>query len=82
MSTKPDETIVICARITTPLYIEDNVIGECSECGWKVQFRPHAPKGRKMCMLCAADQVEPGSTMEILPRMLEDLKAHYRKKTS
>jgi hypothetical protein len=49
--TEPDEVVVVCARITTPLYIPDNKIGKCSECGWKVQFRPHAPKGRRMCVV-------------------------------
>jgi hypothetical protein len=77
----PDkETVVVCARITTPLYIPDNRIGRCSECGWKVQFRPHAPKGRKICMLCAADLVEPDTKVEIPPRMLDDLHDYYRKK--
>ena len=80
MTDEPDEVVVICARITTPLYIPDNRVGRCSECGWKVQFRPHAPKGRKICMLCASDLVEPGDTMKILPRMLEDLATFYRKK--
>jgi hypothetical protein len=75
-----DEVIVLCARITTPLYIPDNRIGRCSECGWKVQFRPHAPRGRRMCMVCAATLVEDGATMEIPPRMLQDLQTYYRKK--
>jgi hypothetical protein len=77
---RDEEVVVVCARITTPLYIPDNRIGKCSECGWKVQFRPHAPKGRKMCMLCAADLVEPGTTMKVPPRMLDDLRTYYRKK--
>jgi len=80
MSKKQEEVVVVCARITTPLYIPDNEIGKCSECGWKVQFRPHAPKGRKMCMQCAVGLVEAGAKVELTPRMLEDLQDYYRKK--
>ena len=47
---------------------------------WKVQFRPHAPRGRKVCMECAADLVEPDTKIEIPPRMLEDLATFYQKK--
>jgi hypothetical protein len=75
-----DEVIVLCARITTPLYIPDNRIGRCSECGWKVQFRPHAPRGRRVCMKCAVMLIEDGATMKTSPRMLEDLQTYYRKK--
>ena len=75
-----DEAVVICARITTPLYIPDNRVGKCSECGSKVQFRPHAPRGRKICMECAIDLIEDDTKVELLPRMLEDLKTYQRKK--
>ena len=74
------EALVICARLTTPLYIADNRIGTCCECRCKVQFRPHAPRGRKMCMDCAADLIEDDAKVELLPRMLEDLKTYQRKK--
>ena len=32
MSEKPDEVVVVCARLTTPLYMPDNKVGKCSEC--------------------------------------------------
>jgi len=74
------EVVVVCARITTPLYIEDNETGTCSECGCMVQFRPHAPKGRKICMGCASDLIETGAKVEVTPRVMQDLKDYYRKK--
>lgn len=72
--TEPDEVVVVCARITTPLYIPDNKIGKCSECGWKVQFRPHAPKGRRMCVVCAAALIEDRDDIK------DDLLTYFRKK--
>jgi hypothetical protein len=80
--TKDEYTIVVCARITTPLFLVDNEIGKCSECGWKVQFRPHAPKVRKMCMECAAEQIGPDAKIQVPQRMLEDLRDYFRKKHS
>jgi hypothetical protein len=74
-----EEVVIVCARITTPLYMPDNRVGKCSECGWKVQFRPHA-KGRKICMECAAGLVEPDTKVKVPQRMLEDLKNFYAKK--
>lgn len=74
------ETVVACARITTPLYMEDNVVSTCSECGWKVQHRPHAPAVRKICLECAVDLAGPDTKVEVPPRMLDDLKAYYAKK--
>jgi hypothetical protein len=82
MTTSKEQIIVVCARITTPLLMADNDIGECSECGWKVQFRPHAPKSRKVCMECASDQIEPDTKVKVPRRMLEDLRDFYRKKQS
>ena len=80
MKTKRDDVVVVCARITAPLYIADNKIGKCGECGWKVQYRPHAPKGRKLCMKCAVDLLGPETKVTMAPRMLEDVKTYYRKK--
>ena len=83
MSDEPDdddeEVVVVCARITTPLYMADNIVGKCSECGWSVQFRPHAPAGRRMCMECAGDIIEPGAKVFTTPRMVEEIKAFLRK---
>jgi hypothetical protein len=80
VSKKPDDVVVVCARITTPLYMADNRTGTCCGCGWTVQFRPHAPEGRRMCMECAAVLVPSDAKITILPRMLDDLKAYVRKR--
>lgn len=75
-----EEVVVVCARITTPLILPDNRIGKCAECGWKVQFRPHAPRGRRRCMECAIALIEPGTKIETTPRMLEDYRDYLNKK--
>lgn len=74
-----DETIVMCSRITTPLLLEDNETGACSECGWRVQFRPHAAKGKKVCMQCAVGLIKPGDRVFTTRRMVEDFLTWKRK---
>jgi hypothetical protein len=68
------EDVLLCARITVPLLLPDNRTGECCECGWKVQFRPHAPAGRRMCADCAIALIDFDLEIAIAvpPRMLED----------
>ena len=81
MRDQSDEPVtLLCARITTPLYIADNRIGRCAECGWKVQYRPHAPKGRKICMECAIDLVPGDTNVRTTPEMLADFQSHLAKK--
>ena len=75
-----DETILLCERITTPLILPDNRIGKCFECGSKVQFRPHAPKCRRMCVRCAADHVDEITEIEITPRTLQEVREYLRKR--
>lgn len=76
-----EEAITICARITTPLYLPDNRLGRCSECGWRIQFRPHAPRGRKVCMECAGPLIEDPDNRVVVPQqMLDDAKAYFRKR--
>jgi hypothetical protein len=75
-----DETVVVCARITTPLMLPDNRIGKCFECGWKVQFRPHAPKGRRMCAVCALDLIDDNTEVEITRRTIEEVGEYLRKR--
>jgi hypothetical protein len=80
---KREDVVVVCARITTPLMIPDNRIGKCSECGWKVQFRPHAPAGRRMCSKCAFELIDwsdPANNVEIPPRMVEDVASYFMRK--
>lgn len=80
MTKRDDEVVVVCVRITTPLMIPDNRIGKCSACGWRVQFRPHAPRGRRLCMECADDVIGSGAKVVTTPRMLEDYRDYLRKR--
>jgi hypothetical protein len=78
--TATEEITVVCARLTTPLYMPDNRIGRCCECGWKVQFRPHAPRGRRLCMECAADLIGPDAVVTIPQRVLDEVNELIRKR--
>jgi hypothetical protein len=75
-----DETILLCARITTPLILPDNRIGKCFECGSKVQFRPHAPNIPKMCAECARDHVDEATVFSVTQRTLDELRDHINKR--
>lgn len=49
---------MVCMRATDPLMMADNLVGECSECGSKVQYRPHNPKHLvKICLECALPEM-------------------------
>jgi hypothetical protein len=80
MADEPEETIVVCARITSPLMMPDNATGPCSECGAMLQFRPNLPPGRKWCMECAAEMIEDDAVMDVPQRVLDDLKTYLAKK--
>jgi hypothetical protein len=71
--------ILVCKRITTPLILPDNRLGKCCECGWKVQFRPHAPKGRRMCRHCAADRIDDIPEIVITRRTIEEICDYLKK---
>jgi len=75
-----DETVLVCERITTPLIMPDNRLGKCSECGWRVQFRPHAPKGRRMCSVCALDRIDDVTEIEITQRTLDEVLDYINKR--
>jgi hypothetical protein len=69
-------SVLATARWTClePMYLPDNVIGKCAECGHAIQYRPHAPKKiRKICTECAAPYLEEGDTKVITTqRMIDD----------
>jgi hypothetical protein len=80
--------IVVCARLTQPLLLPDNLIDICSGCGEAIQHRPHVPKRpRKMCMECvgprAAKAAKRGELHTVLtPEIVAELAAHIRKKSA
>jgi hypothetical protein len=79
--TKEEEKItVICLRWSSPLAMPDNRIAVCCRCGWKVQFRPRAPRGLRMCMQCATDILSPGEALAVTERTLDELNEYFRKR--
>jgi len=73
--------VLVCARITTPLYLADNRVGKCYDCRCKVQYRPHAPRhSRKVCFECAMPLIEDGAEVTTTPKMVADAKNYWRKK--
>jgi hypothetical protein len=57
-------------------------LDRCSECGWKVQYHPHAPRGRRLCAECADVVIGTGAKEKVTttPRMMEDFQTYARKK--
>jgi hypothetical protein len=74
-----DDTVLVCERITTPLLLPDNHIGKCFVCETKVQFRPHAPKMRRMCLRCAVDRIDEVTDILVTPETIQEV-AEWRKK--
>lgn len=76
-------SVLSCARWTClePMFLPDNVIGKCADCGHAIQYRPHAPKKvRKLCMECAAPFLEEEDTKVITTqRMLDDATRYFKK---
>lgn len=77
---------VVCAPLTEPLVCPDNIVGECSECGSKVQWRPNAPKTPpRVCWNCAAvHMVEEEARGElgimVTQKTVDELKAYRDKR--
>lgn len=75
-----DEFVVICMRITAPLILPDNQTGNCRACGWRVQFRPDAPSGPRLCFECAKDLIDPDVDEVVMPAdMFDDVREFFRK---
>jgi hypothetical protein len=77
---------LICARLTSPLLLPDNLIDLCSKCGEAIQHRPHVPKRPpKICLECAAPLATASAAKGELVTMLtpataSELAAYLRKK--
>jgi hypothetical protein len=53
-----DAQFIIVVRLTVPLLLPDNKIGQCAGCGQAVQFRPEVPEGfPTVCYACVPDFV-------------------------
>jgi hypothetical protein len=79
--TDPDkDERLICARITDPLLFPDNRLGNCCECGWRVQFRPHAPDIPRLCYECGAPRIAEADEVVTTPQMIADVQTYLRKR--
>jgi hypothetical protein len=80
--------VLVCAKLTTPLWLADNRVGVCAECGCGVQYRPHAPRSRKICQGCFIKQAERAAeagepiSLYTTEQMLADFAAYRRRKMS
>jgi hypothetical protein len=80
MSDDTEEIVVVCAKIEGPLLLSDNLVGRCFECRRRVQYRPHAPEGRKLCFECAVPHMLDGAEIGTTDRMIEDYQNFLRRK--
>jgi hypothetical protein len=48
--------VVVCARVDLdhPIYFADNLFADCTDCGCRLQYRPHAAEGPRLCICCTA----------------------------
>jgi hypothetical protein len=72
--------LLLCVRVTTPLMLPDNRVGECRFCGMRVQFRPDAPNIPKICAECACDHVDEATEFSVTQRTLDELRDHINKR--
>jgi hypothetical protein len=75
-----DSDVLVCRLITEPLYMNDNLVGLCSDCHRMIQFRPHAPKTpKKVCDDCAIKGMDKDARFVITEQSLNDLQAFIKK---
>lgn len=53
-----EDMVVLCAPPTARTPFTDNRTGTCFQCAAEVVYRPHAERGKKLCMTCGAKHVE------------------------
>lgn len=81
MAVKKDAVVIVGALVDGPLLFSDNLTAHCTGCGRMIQFRPHAPKGDKVCIECSIPLMAiDGALLTTTPRMLEDFKRYLRSK--
>lgn len=80
----PDVIVCRLAPQGAPLLVPDNLVGHCSKCWRMVQFRPHAPKVRRVCDQCLrlelAEQKAGGFKFLITENTLSDLATYAKKR--
>jgi len=64
--------VLVCGNFDAVLNLPDNRIGKCHECGCKVQYRPQAPRLKKLCLDCALPRIRGGAEVTTTPQMVVD----------
>lgn len=81
-----DIDYVVCALLKDGQepYYEDNIIGECKDCGRRIQWRPHAPMGPpRICTGCFTKKLDENPDEKhqfIVPNKVKQEVADYIKK--
>lgn len=80
-----DAQYVVCALMTIPLMLPDNLVAECCACAAPVQHRPDVPKDvRKICLDCVmpelVERLAKNDLRVVTTRKAMDEVAAYRKK--
>lgn len=78
-----EEVIVIClpTSLGNPGGFDDNLYGPCATCAVEIQWRPHSPAGRHLCVPCARAEFygETGPVIaRVTPETVEDVRRWSR----
>ncbi len=79
---------VVCARLTQPLLLPDNLIDLCCRCGEAIQHRPDAPKKPpKVCLTCIEPDLKKEMSKEdlhvmVTPKTMRDVAAFVARKNA
>lgn len=71
--------ILLCSLISDPLNYPDNVVGTCDTCGAAIQYRPHAPVVKRMCVTCCAPLINEETQFEVTEETMDDVRAYLAK---
>ena len=78
-----DDTFIVCAPLSDPLYMPDNVVKQCCMCDEKLQMRPNAPKGKPLCPRCYEDHIEEGDIQILVSKaVVKEVVAWIKKQES
>ena len=78
-----DADVLVCCVITDPLILPDNLVGHCSTCYRRIQFRPNVPKTpRKVCEECAPKEITADEKFIVTEKTMDDLAEFIRNKRS
>jgi hypothetical protein len=75
-----DDSIIVCLPTAkgNPGGFDDNVYGSCDSCQVPIQWRPHNPPGRHLCLDCVVKMPNPGKIVVTMRTILEVLAVEAR----